>query len=186
MSGHPWLVCGVAGDRLEMEERALLEELQPGGVILFPRNLVSPQQVQELTSELHQLPGNPYVAVDLEGGRVNRLRSLVGALPSPQELAPHGPEAARQLGEVCGALCAALGVDLNWAPVVDVAGAGSYLGGEGRCWGDNPEAVVTLAGAFLTGLEAFGVRGCLKHFPGLGSGEVDSHEQLPQLAETVV
>lgn len=185
MSAHRWLVCGVAGTALTREERVLLEELQPGGVILFARNLESPEQVRDLVVGLRELPGNPYVAVDLEGGRVNRLRGLVGELPSPQYLAGHGPEAARALGEVCGAVCAALGITVDLAPVVDVAGEGSYIGGEGRCWGRTVEDVARLAGAFLEGLERFGVAGCLKHYPGLGSGQVDSHRELPVLGDEV-
>ncbi|MGC8916913.1 MAG: glycoside hydrolase family 3 N-terminal domain-containing protein [Thermoanaerobaculum sp.] len=185
MTAHPWLVCGVAGLELSPEERELLEELQPGGVILFARNIASPGQVRELVAAVRSLPGKPYVAVDLEGGRVNRLRSLVGELPSPQLLAQHGEVAARELGEVCGALCAVLGIHVDLAPVVDVAGARSYIGGEERCWGDGIREVVRLGKAFLEGLETFGVRGCLKHFPGLGSGDVDSHRELPVLADEV-
>lgn len=178
-------MCGVAGTDLDREERALLEELRPGGIILFARNVASPEQVRDLTAALQELPGNPYVAVDLEGGRVNRLRALIGELPSPQHLAPQGPEAARALGEACGAVCAALGITVDLAPVVDVAGEGSYIGGEGRCWGSTVEEVQLLAGAFLEGLERFGVAGCLKHYPGLGSGAVDSHLELPVLGDRV-
>lgn len=183
MSGHPWLVCGVAGLSLDQEEMALLKELQPGGVILFARNVESKAQLQELVASLRELPGNPYVAVDLEGGRVNRLRSLIGELPTPQRLSRHGEAAARALGEACGAVCAALGINVDLAPVVDVAGPSSFLAEEGRCWGASAGEVVRLAGAFLEGLESFGVASCLKHFPGLGSGEVDSHRELPVLGD---
>ncbi len=183
MSGHPWLVCGVAGLQLSPEERALLQALQPGGVILFARNLQSPAQAQDLVASLRELSGSPYVAVDLEGGRVNRLRALIGELPSPQELSRHGEGAARALGEACGAACAALGINVDLAPVVDVAGEASFLAEEGRCWGHSVEDVARLAGAFLSGLESFGVAGCLKHFPGLGSGPVDSHRELPLLGD---
>ncbi len=185
MTGHPWLVCGVAGLSLEAEERALLAELQPGGVILFARNVFSPKQVQELVANLRALPGSPYVAVDLEGGRVNRLRALIGELPAPVSLAKYGEGAARALGEACGAVCAALGINVDLAPVVDVAGTSSFLAEEGRCWGTSVEEVTRLAGAFLEGLESFGVLGCLKHFPGLGSGQVDSHRELPLLGDEV-
>ncbi|MFN3413618.1 MAG: glycoside hydrolase family 3 N-terminal domain-containing protein [Thermoanaerobaculum sp.] len=185
MSGHPWLVCGVAGLKLSPEERGLLQALQPGGVILFARNLQTPTQAQELVASVRELPGNPYVAVDLEGGRVNRVRALVGELPTPQELSRYGEEAARALGEACGAVCAALGINVDLAPVVDVAAEASFLAEEGRCWGHSVEDVVRLAGAFLLGLESFGVSGCLKHFPGLGGGQVDSHRELPVLGDEV-
>lgn len=185
MRGHPWLVCGLSGEELGGEEEKLLRELQPGGVILFARNVQSPDQLQNLVAQLRSLPWSPFVAVDLEGGKVNRLRSLVGELPSAAEVAQVGAGAARALGEACGALCAALGVTVDLAPVVDVAGPQSFLGQEGRCFGAQVPQVVELAGAFLQGLEAYGVQGCLKHYPGLGSGEVDSHQQLPLLHEEV-
>jgi beta-N-acetylhexosaminidase len=185
VSGNSFLVCGIAGTVLSPEERALLASLAPGGIILFARNIESVAQVRALTAALRELPGNPFVAVDLEGGAVNRLRGLAGELPSPAQLAPLGAAGAFALGQACGALCAALGITVDLAPVVDVAGEGSYVGGEGRCWGSTVEAVVELAGAFLSGLEAFGVQGCLKHFPGLGSGAVDSHRELPVLGDVV-
>lgn len=185
MTANPWLVCGVAGTRLSQEEKQLLVDLQPGGIILFARNLQSPAQAQQLVAELRALPGSPFVCIDLEGGPVNRLRALAGELPGPSQVSSLGEEGARLLGEVCGALCAALGIGVDLAPVVDVAGPGSYLGGEGRCWGEEVETVASRARAFLQGLERFGVRGCLKHYPGLGSGQVDSHRELPVLGDEV-
>ncbi len=185
MTANPWLVCGVAGARLSLEEKRLLVDLQPGGIILFARNLENPAQAQRLVAELRALPGSPFVCIDLEGGPVNRLRALAGELPGPSQLAPLGEEGARLLGEVCGALCAALGIGVDLAPVLDVAGPGSYLGGEGRCWGEEVETVAIRARAFLQGLESFGVQGCLKHYPGLGSGPVDSHRELPVLGDEV-
>jgi len=185
VSGNPWLVCGIEGPGISAEEQALLTSLAPGGIILFARNVESVGQVHTLTAALRELPGNPFVAVDLEGGAVNRLRGLVGELPSPAHLAPLGHAGAFALGEACGAVCAALGITVDLAPVVDVGGEGSYVGGEGRCWGTTVEEVVERAAAFLAGLEAYGVQACLKHFPGLGSGAVDSHRELPVLGDVV-
>ncbi len=187
MSGStPVLVCGVAGTALDAGERELLVRLGPGGVILFARNVESREQLAALTGELRALPSHPAVAVDLEGGRVNRLRPLLGELPSPGRAAAAGAEAVRALGEAAGLACAHFGIDLDYAPVVDVARPGGWLTAEDRCLGAAPLEVAGAAAAYLEGLEASGVRGCLKHFPGLGSGRVDSHRELPVLDDEVV
>ncbi len=180
-----FLACGTSGRELADGERCLLTALQPGSVVLFARNVASREQVMALVDELHALPGSPLVAIDLEGGRVNRLRALVGELPSAAAAAAAGVEACRALGEAAGAACAHLGVDLDFAPVLDVAWPDGWLAREGRCWGCDGAAVERLARAFLKGLETYGVRACLKHYPGLGSGMVDSHRELPVLGNGV-
>ena len=76
-----WMACGVAGTRLDDAERAALESIRPGGVVLFRRNVRTREELVELVGELRELPSRPYVAIDLEGGRVNRLEPLIGALP---------------------------------------------------------------------------------------------------------
>lgn len=185
LTAHPWLVCGVSGPELPLWERRLLEALQPGGIILFSRNIFEVQQVQALVRELRALPGKPFVAIDLEGGSVNRLRSLIGEMPPPAQVAMGGEQAARILGEACGAACAALGIGVDFAPVLDAGQEGGVLFQEQRCWGCHWETVSRLAGAFLEGLESYGVQGCLKHYPGLGSGQVDAHKSLPVLEDQV-
>ncbi len=180
-----FLACGVAGTELGDGERRLLAELAPGGVVLFARNVASCEQLKALVEELRALPGPPAVSIDLEGGRVNRLRALLGPLPSAAEAAAAGVEACQALGEAAGAACAYFGINLDLAPVLDVAWPKGWLAGEGRCWGRDGATVTWFAGAFLAGLESFGVRGCLKHYPGLGSGAVDSHRELPALGDGV-
>ncbi|MFI5167650.1 MAG: glycoside hydrolase family 3 N-terminal domain-containing protein [Thermoanaerobaculales bacterium] len=181
-----FLACGVWGPSLDREERRLLEELLPGGVVLFGRNVRDRAQLSALTAELRELPSHPYVAVDLEGGRVNRLEPLVGSLPSPAEAARAGMPAVRALGRAVGAICAHFGITLDFAPVLDVARRGGWLGAESRCFGASAAEVQGAAKSFLVGLESFGVAGCLKHYPGLGSGRVDSHRELPTLDDGVV
>lgn len=181
---NAWLACGVSGHELEPPERCELENLRPGGIVLFARNVRDRVQLAELVSALHELPGRPYVAIDMEGGRVNRLQSLLGALPSPASAAVRGLAAIAALGEALGAACAHFSIDVDYAPVVDV-GRGGTIGGEGRCLGDTPEAVTAAAESYLAGIERYNVGTCLKHYPGLGSGEVDSHHALPELDESV-
>ena len=180
-----FMACGIAGTVLDRSERRLLEELRPGGIVLFARNVRDRGRFDGLTAELRALPFQPYVAVDLEGGGVNRLETLVGALPSPAEAARAGTAAVRALGRAVGAACAHFGITLDFAPVLDVARRGGWLASESRCLASSPGRVEQLARVFLLGVESFGVSTCLKHYPGLGSGTVDSHLDLPTLDEAV-
>jgi beta-N-acetylhexosaminidase len=180
-----FLACGIAGPSLGREERRLLETLRPGGIVLFARNVVERSQLRALTGELRCLPSRPYVAVDLEGGRVNRLEPILGPLPSPAAAARAGLPAVRALGRAVGVACAHFGITVDFAPVVDVARPDGWLGAESRCLGVSPAKTARAAAEFLAGLESFGVAGCLKHYPGLGSGMVDSHHELPVLDASV-
>jgi beta-N-acetylhexosaminidase len=182
---NAYLCCGVAGSELSGEEREALRRLEPGGVILFARNVADRYQLAALVAELHALPGRPYVAVDLEGGRVNRLRGVLGELPSAAQAGQAGVAAVAALGRAAGAACASLGIDVDLAPVVDVARHGGWLGAEGRCFASEPAGVAALAAVFAEAVESYGVGVCLKHYPGLGSGGVDSHQALPLLGEEV-
>jgi beta-N-acetylhexosaminidase len=178
-----FLACGVAGTVLEGEERRLLAELRPGGVTLFGRNVEGHDQLRELVAALRELPSRPYVAVDLEGGRVNRLEKVIGPLPSAAEAVRGGREAVLALAEAAASACAHFGITVDLAPVADVARPGGFLASEARCLGSAPGDVRENAALFLAGLASYGVAGCLKHYPGLGSGAVDSHRALPVLGE---
>jgi beta-N-acetylhexosaminidase len=175
------LMVGIPGSRLSDAERDVLERVQPAGVILFARNIVSADQTRALIKQLHDLETPPFVAIDLEGGVVNRLSGLWGDLPSPAAAGKAGRRAVRALGEAAGAACRSLGIHLDLAPVVDLECPGGCLGGQGRCFSDDPERVVVLARLFNEGLAAWGVAGCSKHFPGLGPVPADTHEDLPVL-----
>ncbi len=175
------LVVGLPGPTLGRDERELLEEARPAGVILFARSVESADQVRELVVALQDLDHPPFVAVDLECGAVNRLAGLWGTLPSPARAAAVGRRAVRALGEAAGAACRALGIHLDLAPVVDLERPDGMIARQSRCLGDDPERVATLARVFQHGLAAWCVGGCLKHFPGLGAVDVDTHERLPVL-----
>jgi beta-N-acetylhexosaminidase len=116
--------------------------------------------------------------VDLEGGRVNRFDHLIGPFPPPAAWAARSKTA----GQVLGCLCRSLGIDLTFAPVVDLEQGGTTNGLEERLMGARPDGVAASAMAFLQGLHDQGIHGCLKHFPGLGSTQVDSHFHMPTLA----
>ncbi len=176
MSGRLFGV-GLEGPTLQPGEREILAAEPPRGVILFRRNLESAERLAALVRELREL-GVSHLYLDQEGGPVDRLRDLVAPSPSLQSVAASGR--TRRAGAAAGAMLARLGFDVDLAPVVDrgVPGAGSLVLGE-RCASSDPGEVVRAAGAFLDGLHSQGVGGCLKHFPGLGRADLDTHRALP-------
>lgn len=175
------LVVGLPGPTVGARERRVLEEVQPAGVILFTRNVVSADQVRDLAAALLELDQRPFLAVDLEGGAVNRLKPIWGELPSPAAAGAAGRKAVRALGEAAGAACRSLGIQLDLAPVVDLERPDARLARQRRCFAADPERVAVLARIFNDGLASWGVRGCLKHFPGLGEIAEDTHDELPRL-----
>lgn len=175
------LVVGLPGTTLTDTDRSMFENVRPAGVILFSRNIETPDQVRELITALDDLEPVPFVTADLEGGMVNRLSALWGDLPAPAEAAAAGRKAVRALGEAVGAACRGVGIQLDLAPVVDLDCPDGCVGGQGRCFGSDPDRVVVLARVFNDGLGAWGVTGCTKHFPGLGPIPADTHEELPVL-----
>jgi beta-N-acetylhexosaminidase len=165
----------------------VLELLRRGvhGVILFARNVESAEQVATLAAELKRAAGRPLlVAIDQEGGRVARLRAPQGftELPPMRALGESGDEAlAREVGALLGRELRAVGVDQDYAPVVDVDTnpANPVIGD--RAFSRDPAAVGRLGAALAAGLQAEGVAACAKHFPGHGDTSQDSHKDLPRL-----
>lgn len=175
--------------------RALPEvrsDLHPGGVILFARNLdpdpaTGPAACKALLDGLQDRWGGALplaVAIDQEGGAVSRLRPWVGDTPSFRRIWERGGAAACEAwGRLWGEGLALLGFNVDFAPVSDLWDGHVGTGMGDRCASTDPEAVAAATGAFLHGLEAQGVRGCLKHFPGLGGTLLDSHQGLPELTD---
>ncbi len=167
------LFIGFHGTELTADTQELLRTVQPAGVILFARNIVSASQVRALCREL---PAGTIVAVDQENRRVNRLRDIVGELPALADVRSPG-----EFGSEVGRSLRELGIHLDFAPVLDLelfdAKTDNAL--RGRCWGRTAGKVTARAGAFLDGLQRERVAGCAKHFPGLGGAQCDSHEELP-------
>ena len=176
---------GLKGPELTKEEREYLISHEVAGVILFQRNILSFKQVYELCRELKELyPTDsppPLIAVDLEGGSVNRFSHLKESFPWPsaEKLGQLKSPEIFFIAETMGRQLSALGIDINFAPVVDVPLIQSSLL-KGRTFGQNPETIISCAKAFTEGLMKGGVVPCLKHFPGHGGVSEDSHKTLPK------
>lgn len=174
------LMVGLPGTRLDRAAAGRLRALGPGGVILFGRNLDTPEQTAALLTALRELlPVPALFALDQEGGAVSRLEPWIGPTPSAVQLTRLGAPAAKEFGGATARAMRSLGFNLDFAPVVDLCRPDARNGIGARSFSEDPEVVERLAGAFLEGLQSAGVAGCLKHFPGLGPTRVDSHRTLP-------
>ncbi|MCX7172756.1 MAG: beta-N-acetylhexosaminidase [Proteobacteria bacterium] len=180
------LMIDIAGTELATLDRERLCHPLVGGVILFSRNYASPGQLARLCAEIHGLrtPRLP-IAVDHEGGRVQRFRDGFTQLPSMHRLgdlwdkdSAAARKAARGIGYVLAAELRARGVDLSFTPVLDLDYGRSAVIGE-RAFHRDPAGVVDLAGALIAGLHRAGMAACGKHFPGHGYVAADSHVAIP-------
>ena len=175
------LVIGVAGTELTAQERDWLQHDTVAGTILFKRNFASRQQVAELAAAIRAATPRPHlVCVDQEGGRVQRFREGYSALPPLQhfdEIHRLDPDAALALAEDHAWLMAseirASGVDLSFAPVVDLARGNRAIGD--RAFSADPQVVAAFTRAYVRGMHAAGMGATLKHFPGHGSVLEDTH-----------
>jgi beta-N-acetylhexosaminidase len=175
---------GLPGTEIDEQTGALIEEVKPGGIIIFGRNVESPEQLRKLLDDARALiPTQVLCGVDQEGGLVDRLRQIFPPMPSARAIRQHGDLAgARMLGRVTGELLRMLGFDLNFAPVMSIiTEARSQLtnGLYSRSFGRSPGEVLGYTTVYMRGLQGTGCLGCLKHFPGIGAGEVDSHIEMP-------
>ena len=175
---------GLPGTELDAKTRELIEEIKPGGVIIFGRNVASTQQLRGLLDGVRELlPTEPLVGIDQEGGLVDRLRKIFTPMPAARSIREHGDlAAARTLGRVSGEVLRMLGFNMNFAPVMSIMTDERDLLSNGlysRSFGRSPGEVLGYTTVYLRGLQETGLIGCLKHFPGIGAGEVDSHEQMP-------
>lgn len=181
------LMLGLSGPTLTEAERAFIRERKPFSFIIFARNIESESQVKKLTDELAELAATPFplIAVDQEGGRVQRL-TFGGRLPPVQvygQWYAHNPEAALEACRLHGTLLAAelRAVGATWVlgPCLDLAlpETNAIIGN--RAFSENPEVVIALGQALMQGIREGGCLGCLKHAPGHGRAATDSHVEMP-------
>jgi beta-N-acetylhexosaminidase len=175
------LIVGFDGVEMTPQIRSLLTRLKPAGVILFARNIKSPEQTWRLLRDCQKCVATPlFTCVDLEGGSVDRFRDVLGPAPSAAEVFATGDRKLfRKHGQIIGENCRALGFNVDFAPVLDLAFEASRSVLSSRAVSADPKEVVKYAREFLAGLRKAGVLGCGKHFPGLGEGRLDSHHDLP-------
>nr|AGS53275.1 beta-hexosaminidase [uncultured bacterium contig00001] len=166
-----------------------------GGIVIFARNLdpdpeAGPPRLFDLIQGVQQVWGTDCpvaVSIDQEGGRVSRLKKWVGETPSLRQIwLGGGQDACKLWGRLWGQGLSLLGISVNFAPASDLFDGREGTGLGDRCASADPEEVILAVGSFLDGLEGEGVRGCLKHFPGLGGTLVDSHHAMPSIDDQSV
>lgn len=179
------LMLDIEGLHTTAQDRELLAHPQVGGIILFARNFQTPEQLADLISEIRSVRPEIIIAVDQEGGRVQRLKEGFTRLPPMRcfgQLYQSDPERAEQLAKQAGWLMAAEvlaeGIDLSFAPVLDVDCSISDVIGD-RAFADVAGQVVDLSRAFIQGMHDAGMVATGKHFPGHGSVQADSHVAIP-------
>lgn len=183
---HGPVMFSIEGVNLASEYKEMLQHPAAGGVILFARNYESPAQVQALIEEIHQIRSPALlVAVDQEGGRVQRFQEGLTRLPAAsgyEAIYNTSPKKAKAIARNAGWLMAAelrtLGIDFSFAPVLDVdVGCSTVIGD--RSFGNRPDVVAELGASWVLGAREAGMVSVGKHFPGHGGVEADSHLELP-------
>jgi beta-N-acetylhexosaminidase len=178
------LLLGVPGYEIDEAYADFVRRIQPGGFILFGRNIRTPTQLRTLTDHLRALCKiEPIITIDQEGGRVSRLKLLGNEPPNARQLRDKGNlELIACHGELTGQLLRIFGFNLDLCPVLDIAfddEADNSL--RGRCYGTTADQVIEMAGVFNRALRSTGVLSCGKHFPGYSCASSDPHHELSAL-----
>ena len=181
------ILTGVPGQRLDPVTKKLFRKIQPGGYILFARNIESASQLRKLIDDLRDLSEvEPIITIDQEGGRVSRLRLIGNEPPNAQQLRDRGDvDLIRRHGDITGRLLRLFGFNLDLCPVLDISfddDADNSL--RGRCYGKTVDQVVGNADAFNEAMRGQGIASCGKHFPGYSAATVDAHYDLPKIERT--
>lgn len=178
------LILGVPGTELTPEDAAHYRAIQPGGFVLFGRNVESPEQVRKLTDDLRELCDiSPIIAIDQEGGRVSRTRTIGTEPPSAEQLRKKNDMGliARH-GQLTAHLLRLLGCNMDLCPVLDISyDDAAHNAMRGRCYGNDAQQVITNAGIFNRNLRHCRVLSCGKHFPSCGLADSDPHHALPHV-----
>ncbi|MFM8715368.1 MAG: glycoside hydrolase family 3 N-terminal domain-containing protein [Spartobacteria bacterium] len=178
------LLVGVPGAELDSESARLFRQIQPGGFILFGRNIKTPEQLRKLIDDLRDLSSvEPIITIDQEGGRVSRLKLIGNEPPNAQQLRDCGNlDLIRRHGDITGRILRLFGFNLDLCPVLDISfddEADNSL--RGRCYGRDVAEVIEKSSPFNEALRATGVLSCGKHFPGYASAGLDPHHELPRI-----
>jgi beta-N-acetylhexosaminidase len=178
------ILTGVPGKVLDAKTAKLFEHVQPGGFILFGRNIETAPQLRKLIDDLRDLSKiEPIITIDQEGGRVSRLRLIGNEPPNAQQLRDKDDlDLIRRHGNITGRLLRVFGFNLDLCPVLDISfddNADNSL--RGRCYGKTVEQVVRNASAFNDAMREQGIASCGKHFPGYTCAKSDAHYELPRI-----
>ena len=179
------LILGFEGLAVDGDLRTTLATLEPGGVILFARNIEDPSQTWRLLRDCRSTASVPmFLCVDLEGGTVDRLKNVIAPAPSLKDVfSTSQPKLFRMHGNILGLEARALGFNTDFAPVLDLGFESSRLVLGPRTASNDPKDAINYAREFLRGLKAAEVLGCGKHFPGLGEANLDTHHELPSISK---
>lgn len=182
------LLTGVPGTELDADTARRFKKLQPGGFILFGRNIKSPEQLRKLIDDLRDLSEvEPFITIDQEGGRVSRLRLIGSEPPNAQQLREKGDlQLIKRHGQLTAEVLRIFGFNLDLCPVLDISfddEADNSL--KGRCWGSTPKEVIQNAAMFNKAMREGGVLSSGKHFPGYAAASVDPHHELPVIDKTL-
>src|SRR5439155_9577751 len=176
------LIAGFNGPQIPPELRSIAREFSLGGVIFFARNVVDPEQVAEISFEASQLVPDlrVWVSVDQEGGRVARLKAPFTTWPPMITLGRSGDTSlAVRFARALAQELKAVGVTLDYAPVLDILTNPKNPAIGDRALGQTADDVARLGGAIIRTLQTEGIAACGKHFPGHGDTSTDSHHELP-------
>lgn len=191
------IMVGFRGETLDAETEKILKDLNVGGVLLFDydtptkkydRNIESPEQLMNLVNSLQNVSDTKlFIAVDAEGGLVNRLKPEYGfiSVPSHQELGSGSIDNTKYHSERLAEQLLGLGINVNFAPVVDVNinPDNPIIGGFGRSFSEDPEVVTAHANAFIEGQKKYNILPVIKHFPGHGSSKGDTHKGVVDVTD---
>lgn len=179
------LIMGYDGLEVDSRLRTMLNTLQPGGVILFSRNIESPRQTWKLLKDSQSTTPVPmFLCVDLEGGSVDRLKNVIAPAPSVRQVFSSGERKLfRMHGHILGLEARALGFNVDFAPVFDLGLEPSQKVLGSRTASPHAKDVIIYARECLKALKSANVLGCGKHFPGLGEANLDTHHELPSIAK---
>lgn len=174
---------GFDGTECSSKLRSTFASLQPGGIILFKRNITGAEQTWKLLKDAQAAVRQPaFLCVDMEGGTVDRLKDVVAPAPAAADVFATGNRKLfRKHGRILAEECRALGFNVDFNPVTDIGFEPSRSVLTSRTVSDDPEDVVIFAREVLKGMSDAGVIGCGKHFPGLGEANLDTHKELPTI-----